>query len=230
MNDYRLGRSMALSILMVCGMLAAYVLVPTKQLSETIERIDLEKAVPVIFGDWKQDTAVATVIPSAETQETVAKIYEQTLNRTYVNGKGERVMLSIAYGGTQNRQLRAHRQEVCYAAQGFVISQLSSATLNINGKPIRATRMVASHGLHRIEPVTYWFTMGNDIVRSYLDRQLSELKYAMSGYIPDGYLFRVSSISVDVTTAFANQETFAAELLNATNPKLVQRLLGEESL
>lgn len=229
MSDYRLGRSMVLAIMMVLAMLSAYALVPTKQLSETVDRIDLETAVPTSFGRWKQDTTASAAIPSAETLETVARIYEQTLNRTYVSDAGERVMLSIAYGGVQNRQLRAHRQEVCYAAQGFLISQLENGTIVLNAKQIKVTRMVASLGNHRTEPVTYWFTMGDDIVRGYLDRQLSELKHALSGYIPDGYLFRVSSISPDANSAFEKQETFTNELLKVVDPRLANRLLGEKS-
>lgn len=134
-------------------------------------------------------------------------------------------MVSIAYGGTQNRELRAHRQEVCYAAQGFSISSLQKADIVVNGKAVQSTRMIAKQG-PRTEPVTYSLAMGDAVVRSFLDRQLVNLKYTLSGYIPDGYLFRVSSLSSDADRAFEDQRKFADELLKHADQRLVTRLLG----
>ena len=47
--------------------------------------------------------------------------------------------------------------------------------------------MVATQG-PRVEPVTYWFTTGDRVVLTYLQREMAQFKYALSGYIPDGYL------------------------------------------
>jgi EpsI family protein len=88
--------------------------------------------------------------------------------------------------------------------------------------------MVAVHQ-YRTEPVTYWFTMGNGIVRSYVDRQLAQMKYAFSGLIPDGYLFRVSSIETNPEIAYSRQIEFANQLLQATPPELRQKLLGRSA-
>ena len=134
-------------------------------------------------------------------------------------------MLSVAYGASQNREMRAHRQEVCYAAQGFQINNLKHDVVAISDAQIPVTRMVAVHQ-YRTEPVTYWFTMGDGIVRSYIDRQLAQLKYAFSGLIPDGYLFRVSSIESDPEIAYTRQIEFANQLLQASTPELRQKLLG----
>lgn len=220
-----LRRTSMLGVLMVLSGLLPFLLVPTKKLSQQIEPIDLEQAVPKSFGEWKIDPNVAPLIPSAETEENLRRTYDQILGRTYVNASGQRMMLSVGYGGTQNRELRAHRQEVCYAAQGFAISKLQKVDLSMNGVTVQSTRMVAQQGA-RTEPVTYWFTMGDTVVRSFLDRQLVDLKYTLSGYIPDGYLFRVSSLSTDVEAAFDNQRLFAAELLAHVDKRLVTRLLG----
>lgn len=220
-----LRKAIALLLVMLIASVLPLAIKPTKQLSQELAQIDLETAVPKAFGTWKLDPTISPVKPSTETQENLDKTYDQILSRTYFNAAGERIMLSIAYGGTQNRELRAHRQEVCYAAQGFKISKLTKIDIPFAGTNIEATRMVAEQG-GRTEPVTYWFTMGEQVVRSYLARQLVDLKYTLSGYIPDGYLYRVSSISTDTESAFEKQRAFTEDLLKHIDPALAVRLLG----
>jgi EpsI family protein len=224
-----LSKSLVAATLMLLAACATVYLTPTKHLTRKEDALDLEQAVPKQFGDWTVETGGVPFVPSEDTKELIARIYDQTLNRTYVNSAGERIMLSIAYGGSQTRQLRAHRQEVCYTAQGFQISGLEQATLHISNADIRGTRMVARQGDARIEPVTYWFTMGDTVVQNYMDRQVAQLKYALSGVIPDGYLYRVSSLSANTPAAFARQAAFSTELMAKVDPRLAQRLLGGAS-
>jgi exosortase B len=215
--------------LLMAGALAGALLIkPARMLADTAPPIILAERVPAAFGHWRLDPRATAVVPSSVKQEAISQIYSQTLSRTYVNPAGQRVMLAIAYGSNQTRQLRAHRQEVCYVAQGFQVESLRSALLQADGVPVPVTRMVASHGA-RVEPVTYWFTMGSSVVRSYLDRQLAELRYALSDTIPDGYLFRVSTIGADAQAAFALQAGFVDELMRSLDPALRARLLGERS-
>lgn len=223
-----LPRTLLAGALMAAALGATVAMKPAKMLADTEPKIVLEGAIPTSFGDWKLDPNVGAMVPSSTQQEAINQIYSQTLSRTYVNGEGERVMLSIAYGSTQTQQLRAHRQEVCYTAQGFQISDLRSDNLSINGVVVPVTRMVAAHG-PRIEPVTYWFTMGSSVVRSYMDRQMVQLKYALSDYIPDGYLFRVSNIDPDAAGAYRTQERFVSDLMNALDPTLRAKLLGGQA-
>lgn len=225
--SFSLRRSSILGILMLVSSLLPILLVPTKKLSQHVERIDLEQAIPESFGGWKVEPGVSPIIPAAETQENLNKTYDQIVSRTYINAGGQRMMLSVAYGGSQSRELRAHRQEVCYAAQGFAISKLHRKDLQVNGVTVQSTSMVAQQG-SRTEPVTYWFTMGDTVVRSFFDRQLVDLKYTLRGYIPDGFLFRVSSVSSDTEKAFESQQVFADELLKNSDSSLVKRLLGSD--
>lgn len=213
------------ALLMGGALLGALLIKPAKMLADTAPRIILEDSVPVAFGRWRLDPRAVAVVPSSVKQEAISQIYSQTLSRTYVNPQGQRVMLAIAYGSNQTRQLRAHRQEVCYVAQGFQIEALRSGQLQAGGVSLPVTRLVASNG-PRVEPVTYWFTMGSSVVRSYLDRQVVELKYALSDYIPDGYLFRVSTIGADQQAAFSLQAAFVDELMQSLDPAVRTRLLG----
>ncbi len=223
-----LPTAMLIFALMTCAALGSIALKPSRLLSDATAKIDIESSIPKTFGDWKVDESVVPINPSPSQQATLEQIYDQTVSRTYVNAKGQRIMLSVAYGASQTREMRAHRQEVCYAAQGFQINDLRHDLIAIGGTQIPVTRMVAVHQ-YRTEPVTYWFTMGNGIVRSYLDRQLAQIKYAFSGLIPDGYLFRVSSIESNPEIAYERQIEFATQLLQASTPALRQKLLGESA-
>jgi len=214
-----------LAVLMIAAPVSAWLLTPEKSIADTVPQIDLEKAIPKQFGDWRVVEGGASLVPTAAQEEALNAIYSQIVSRTYVNGQGDRIMLSVAYGSTQTKQLRAHRQEVCYAAQGFKIDTLRNENISIKGIEVPATRMLATMG-SRSEPVTYWFTMGNQVVRSYLDRELVQMKYAVSGYLPDGYLFRMSSLSRDAEKAYTQQQFFAEAMFADLDQQLAIRLLG----
>jgi EpsI family protein len=218
-------RPLVVLVLMLGAATLSVVAVPTKLLSDTRPAFDLEGAIPKAFGDWRVDPFMIPIPPSPDQESAMRKIYDQILSRTYVNSKGERIMLSITYGSRQNQQMRAHRQEVCYSAQGFKISQLQRVPLTVAGAKVPVARMVATQG-QRIEPVTYWFTMGDSAVMSYLDRELTQLKYAISGHIPDGYLVRISSLSSDSSHAFDEQLQFANALMESVDPELRRRFTG----
>jgi len=201
---------------------------PRKRLSEVLPRFDLEREIPAVLGAWRVDPNIVPVLPSPDVTETLSRIYDQTVGRTYFRPSGERVMLSLAYGGAQTRELRAHRQEVCYSAQGFQVSGLERKTLRIDGAVIPATLMVARSGA-RIEPVTYWFTMGAHAVMSLWDRQRVQFEYSLQGLIPDGFLVRFSSIDAEARRAFALHMQFAEDLMAHTAPALRARLLGRKA-
>lgn len=218
-------RPLIVLVLMLGAATLSVVAVPTKLLSDTRPGFDLEQSIPKTFGDWTVDPYMVPIPPSPDQEAAMNKIYDQILSRTYVNSKGERIMLSITYGARQNQQMRAHRQEVCYSAQGFKISQLQRLPMSVSGTTVQSARMVATQG-QRVEPVTYWFTMGDDAVMSYLDRELTQLKYAVAGQIPDGYLVRLSSLSANPQQAFERQADFANALMSSLDPELRARLTG----
>jgi EpsI family protein len=220
-----LVRPFVVLALMLFAAVLSVVAVPSVKLADTRPVIDLERAVPKEFGEWRIDASVVPLPPSPDQEQNLRQTYDQILGRSYINRRGERMMLSLTYGSKQTQQLRAHRQEVCYAAQGFKISGLQRSVDHIGGAEVPLTRMVATQGA-RVEPVTYWFTTGDRVVLTYLQREMAQFKYALSGYIPDGYLVRISSISAGGSGAFAQQRAFAEELMRAIDPALRARLLG----
>jgi EpsI family protein len=150
------------------------------------------------------------------------------VSRTYVNAWGERMMLVVAYGGDASNALKAHRQEVCYAAQGFEIRNVLDENLHFREKTIPVWRVVAVRG-PRSEPVTYWFIVGDRAVVGRLERLMVQLRLGLSGRIPDGMLVRVSSISANPAQAFNGQEEFIGALLEGMRQGDVYRLLGSRS-
>lgn len=224
-------RSLTISLLLVALMLssagATRLLTPTAKIADRGPRVNLEDMIPLRFGDWQVDpNAGASVIPSPSTQAELDKIYDQILSRTYVNSQGERVMLTITYGSSQTQELKAHRQEVCYGAQGFEINHLTHDELTIDGRNVPVTRMFAVKG-ERMEPVTYWFTMGDRVVLSRLERLLVQIKYSFSGVIADGMLVRVSNLTPDFQRGYRTQQEYLVALTKAIDPASARKLLGD---
>ena len=187
--------------------------------------VDLEGILPERFGGWRVDPDEAPLAPTPDVQAKLDLLYGQVASRTYVDEAGERMMLVVAYGGDQSDALKAHRQEVCYSAQGFSIASLEHGKLEAAGRSIPVTRFVAVRGA-RSEPVTYWFTMGDRVVLGRLERLRVQLLAGFQGQVPDGMLVRVSSLSHDAPQAFAAQRDFVAALLAAMPESARVRVAG----
>lgn len=171
------------------------------------QHLDLERLIPKEFDGWTIDSSMVPVLPSPDRQQMLNETYDQLVNRTYMDSSKRRIMVSIAYGSRQTQSLKAHRQEVCYASQGFQIRNLKHEQVKVAGKDITVTRMFAT-AKERQEPVTYWFTVGDRVVQSHLERLVAQIRFGLSGTIPDGVLVRVSSLSSDPERAYGEQLDF----------------------
>ncbi len=130
-------------VLMAASFAVATAWKPTEHLADQRAKIDLETLFPRSFGEWTVDDRMPVQLVSPDTQALLNKIYNQTLSRTYVNKAGERIMLSVAYGGDQSDATRAHRPEVCYPAQGFQMLNSSEGSVNTPTHPVRVRHLVA---------------------------------------------------------------------------------------
>ncbi|MDB5875653.1 MAG: EpsI family protein, partial [Ramlibacter sp.] len=119
----------------------------------------------------------------------------------------------------------AHKPEVCYPAQGFALKSNEPTELSTPFGTIAARRLDTSLGARK-EPVTYWFTMGDTPIESRFQKRLVELRLNLTGQVPDGLLFRISSIDGSTTRAFQAQDAFVADLLKAVPQKDRTRLSG----
>jgi EpsI family protein len=216
--------------LMLCGTMVlssalGKIMVPTEMLADEQAKFTLEQIVPASFGDWTIDTSLVPVQVSPDVQARLDKIYGQTLARTYINSQGQRVMLSLAYGGDQSDYMAVHKPEVCYAAQGFEVGEVQPAQVRTAEGIIPIKRMVAVSGA-RSEPVTYWIRLGDRAITTGLDQKLRRLSYTLAGKVPDGMLVRVSSIDRDAAASYALQDGFINSMLAAMPAADRYRLTG----
>ncbi|MES2888838.1 MAG: exosortase-associated protein EpsI, B-type [Pseudomonadota bacterium] len=185
----------------------------------------LAEIVPRQFADWREQVASQAEVVNPQAQQLLDKLYSQTLTRVYVNSKGQKIMLSLAYGDDQRGELQAHKPEVCYPAQGFNVLTNEATVLDTPYGPIQGRRLETRQGARR-EPVSYWFTFGNTAVGGKFERRLVEIRLGLTGQVPDGLLFRVSSIDPVSRRAFQLHEEFVSAMLSAATPEARLRLSG----
>lgn len=223
MRAYR--TALIVAALMFAASVGAIVARPDEKLARQLPAISLEAMIPTQFGTWRHEPLAQVQVVNPETQALLDKLYSQVLDRVYVDDSSYRIMLSIAYGSDQHGSLQVHKPEVCYPAQGFAIQSNQAAKLATAYGEIPIRRLYTVRGA-RMEPVTYWFTVGDEAVQEGIQRRLADLRYGLTGRIPDGLLFRVSSIDSDPARAYRMQDQFIEQLLEAESPADRMRLSG----
>lgn len=214
-----------IAALMFAASAGAIVARPDTKAADLGPAFSLESIVPKHFGDWHEDPRQVVQVVNPQTQELLNKLYSQILTRTYVNAEGYRIMLSLAYGTDQRGSLQAHKPEVCYPAQGFTVHSSEASPIATPFGAIPAQRLFTSLG-PRQEPVTYWFTAGDKAVQGKLQKRIVEIRYGLTGRIPDGMIFRVSSIDPDQVRANQLHDRFINQLLQTVSSAERKRLAG----
>src|SRR5271166_456445 len=182
-------------------------------MARTHEVLDIDARIPQGFGEWSPVPGVEVVRPPSDSLE--AEIYNQEVSRAYVDHEGHMVILMIAYGESQSDRLQLHHPEVCYTAQGFRMTRPTTSKFDwsLSAPPIALTRMVATRE-DRLEPISYWMRIGYDVTNSNWARNALKLEYGLRGWIPDGALFRVSTVGLPPDISFKVQDKFIRDLLN----------------
>ncbi len=220
-------RHLVIGLCMFAAAGMALALKPTAKLIDTESRINLETLIPEQFGGWKVDETIATLLVTPELQKVIDETYSQTLTRTYVSREGKRIMLSVAYGGNHGEGMQTHRPEVCYPAQGFhVIKDTRPGVLSTQYGELPIKRLVAAQGA-RNEPITYWVVVGDQQTQFGLRMKLAQMRYTLTGVIPDGMLVRVSSIDRDEAGAYDDQTDFIRSMLAAMRATERERITGK---
>lgn len=210
---------------MLAGAVLAIILRPTHLMVHQGPQIDLGKVVPTRFGDWMVDRHIIPILPPSKVEANLKRTDGQILSRTYVNRRGDHLMLLIAFGTEQTDQIQAYRQEAWYASRGFHIKDLIHTRIHVDGSAIPSIRFLAIRE-PRQEPVTCWFTLGNHVVLSPFQQLMVQIRYGLTGVIPDGMLVRISDISGDPKQAYPRQVKFMDTLLRGIPPGVVERLTG----
>lgn len=212
---------------MACASVGALALRPRPSAPGAAPAFQLEQLIPQHFGTWRAVPGAALVV-NPQTQQLLDKLYTQTLLRTYVNDRGERIMLSIAYGDDQRGGLQAHLPEVCYPAQGFsLVGSKQRTDLSTVGGTLPVRRLHARLAA-REEPISYWFTFGSQALASDSpwEKRVIEFRFGLSGVVPNGMLVRVSSIDPDSSAAYARHDAFIRDMIAAMPVGDRLRLVG----
>lgn len=223
-----LWQTVAICGALCCAALLADLAKPRLQQSQ--EAPSLESTVPRKFGQWvERPQAQKQVSLSTGTGPNIDQPYDQTVMRTYENDRGQVVMLALAWGATQRQEVKVHRPDLCYVAQGLQIRRLlpkSFADIAGASSAVTGKQMIAIRG-NGGEAVSYWIRIGRLYSEDAIDTRLHIFKEGLAGRIPDGILVRASMpirSEAEATEAWPVLDDFLRELVAAT-PDAARRLL-----
>lgn len=198
---------------------------PTVRMADVQKREPLATVFPKQMGDWQIDELSINIELPPDVAAQVAAIYTEVADKVYINSKGDRIMVTIAYGRDQSDGFKVHRPEVCYAAQGFHVDATQDSVIKFDDHTIDVKRVMTHLG-ERHEPVTYWMVIGDDVVNSPSRHKMMQVRHALDGLIADGLLVRVSSISRDPEAAYVVQDAFVREWKSRVPASQRARLFG----
>ncbi len=221
-------RYLIIGIAMLVAAGLAVALTPHERVADQGPKFDLESMIPKQFGEWRMEPKLDHLQVSPEVQAAINKIYNQTLSRTYTNDRGEQVMLSIAYGGDQTDSMTVHLPEGCYRGQGFDVKRATPQVLKLGNAEVPVMRLVAEKG-PRIEPISYWILVGDSFAFNRTNRKLAQLRYSLTGKIPEGILVRVSNINSKSDESYLLHQEFLQKMMESIAPESRARLIGQAS-
>jgi EpsI family protein len=215
----RLPAAALLALMMVLSVGVVKLLIPHEV--NVVKKGKFNDIIPTRFGDWHEVPS----LPAGEcqcgrrTDRSSDQPYDDVLGRTYVNGRGQMVMLALAYASEQTQDVKIHLPEVCYVAQGFNLKDQKRVGLQMqaSGKTVNGAQFVATHQ-NRLEAVTYWVRIGDGFPNGGMAARLKIFEDGMAGRVSDGILVRASSLLQEndkQAEAFDLQHRFLEDLQTA---------------
>lgn len=223
----------AIAATMALAAAGAVALTPTPQVQQAHAPL-LSQTIPGSFGPWRlqarQDQQAAL---TDGTEAPGDPLYDQVVMRSYVNATtGQAVMLALAWGREQRQDVKVHRPEVCYPAQGFkMLAPPVDGTLLMQGQqgqptPISVRSLVTQQG-NQLETVRYWIRVGQRYGGDGLGTRLYLLREGLHGRVPDGILVRASQrlpLHADPQQSYAVLDQFLRDL-TASVPAATRAML-----
>lgn len=212
---------------LIVGLTLVAAAVGARMLAPTLHSMDdaplLENTLPKVVGEWRLiETATAQVGLSTDT--SMDQPYNQSVMRSYTDNKGHVINLAVAWGEKQRQEIKIHRPELCYPAQGLKVMDLTDITFPIQraqGASVIGKRMLTRDNSGQYEIVSYWIRIGNVYSDSAWQTRKHIFTEGLAGRIPDGVLVRVSQRAADqsqLPAIYERQEEFARQLVAATPP------------
>jgi hypothetical protein len=200
MEAHPMNASIVLGATMLATAAAVMVLQP-EPITASPEPI-LAQTIPAAFGEWKEVSFVGEQVDPAKNAEdpSMDRPYDDVLMRAYGNSRGDIVLLTLAYGRNQRQEVKIHRPDVCYTAQG------------------------------RTEAVSYWIRIGDVFTDNAWSIRYHIFSQGVSGRAVDGMLVRASQIVSDSKSVsperYRVQERFLADLVRALPKQARRQLVG----
>jgi EpsI family protein len=227
MNGRRINITLAIAMILGAA-LAAQAMIPHRVLGKAPTQDELERMIPKSFGQWTYEPGVRLVEPPGDS--LAKQIYNAELARGYRDPEGRLVMFLVAYGASQSDRLQLHRPEICYAAQGFRVAQLTTVTLALGGglQDLSVRHLLAQRE-NRQEPITYWMRLGDTVATNAVERQVLKVEYGLRGYISDGALVRLSTVGLPEEQAYELQSRFLGDFLRSVDAETRRFLIGSKN-
>lgn len=204
----------------------AYARTPRTEM-KLIGKGQLEKLIPTEIGHWRYETASGLVLPPPD--QLAQLIYDQQLSRVYSSSESLPIMMLMAYGSSQGGMLQIHRPEICYPASGFRLSQTLAGQLAIApGQTIPVRRFTALSDT-RTEQLMYWTRIGDLLPTSWATQRIAVMDANLRGFVPDGLLVRLSTVTQDAAQGQAAIQAFARTMLAALAPSARRLLIGNRA-
>ena len=193
----------------------------------------LAALIPERFGEWiaePQPVSQVLLVPDALDDAAAAQdaSYDDVLMRTYRRADGTRIMAAFAYGHRQTQEVKIHRPELCYYAQGFEVRSLGLRDVRLSPAATVAAPTLVTQNRARTEIVTYWIRLGDELASSAWEMRAQIFRDGLGGQVPDGLLVRASSLAdsaEDIDRELGHQESFLRDLY-ASVPAATQRFLA----
>lgn len=176
---------------------------------------------PSVVGEWRSRASAELVLPP---QDDSNKLYENLETRIYEADGLPAMMVLAAYSSVQENDIQVHRPEVCYPASGFPIVASHPTKLRFGERTVDAIALKADRG-GVVERIIYWVRVGEDFPISWASQRLSMAKSNLKGNIPDGVLFRVSTLEGPKEDASEVLVAFTQLFVNQASPLMRETIL-----
>jgi len=234
MRRYALPAAAALLALALGTAGASHIAMNNLQLVPA-ERMDVLAAIPSRIGEWNGvPMIVEPVQPSLlDALGRPVLVYDKVETRSFRKADGTTIMLMLAYQREQHQEDRVHVPDLCYFAQGYVLSNQHDIPLKI-GRGLITARGFTAEGLERREQVLYWIRTGDLVNNSALRVRAEIFRQGLSGRLLDGLLVRASIVrpaghAVSAEQDEADVSAFLSQLVLVSSPALAKMLTGTGS-
>ena len=176
--------------------------------------------IPRQVGNWQSRKSDELVVPQED--EFAAKLYENLETFVYEGANSPTIMLLLAYNSMQQNDVQAHRPEVCYPAGGYPIIFSEELAVKYKSKIISGRYLIAKRSSSLFEHIIYWIRIGDSFPTSWTQQRLDMALINASGIIPDGSLFRASTINQHSEKSTELVQKFIAHFTEISGAKLTQ--------